>query len=272
MNKKKIVKRKSFSLFAVVLITSVMLTSCINIPTIEKAGVSFDTTLIEVPVNTPWVSYEDAFEMINPTTMTVVFEDAAYPVSENPISAEQWSKFRGPLPWIKNIKRNIQFDGAFMVGSPSVYKSGNASDTDFESNLVFLEIGDYTWMELAIVEAATLYPGGGKPSGQIPEPGEVIFQTVVKPQINRWDDVIYRMTDGKGNFFVMHATATIDGEPSLDVELPKGWKLERIEIDEPLIITPTVGGYYNIIMDNLGQGYHHYIYADEVFSSDYFLK
>lgn len=250
----------------------IVVRNLMSIPTMEQSGLSFDTTLLEVPENTPWVSYEDAFEMINPTTMTVVFEDATHPVSENPISAEQWSKFKGPLPWRKNIKRNIQFDGAFMVGSPSVYKTGNASDTDFESNLVFLEIDDYTWMELAIVEAATVYPGGGKPSGQIPEPGKVIFQTVVKPQINRWDDEIYQMTDGKGNYFVMHATATEDGEPSLDVELPEGWTLQRVELDEPLIITPTVGGYFNILMDNLGQGYHQYIYADDVFSSEYFNR
>ncbi|MGZ9899284.1 hypothetical protein [Shewanella gaetbuli] len=268
----KFIGRPNLTRLAMVLAFTVMLTGCINIPTIKKAGVSFDTTLIEVPKNTPWVSYEDAFEMINPFTMTVVFEDAAFPVSENPIPAEAWPEFKKPLPWIKNIKRNLQFDGAFMVGSPSVYKSGQVSETDFESNLVFLEIGGYTWMELAIVEAVTAYPGGVKPSGQIPEPGQVIFQTVVKPQVNRWDDVIYQMTDGKGNYFVMHATATIDGEPSLDVELPEGWTLERIEIDEPLIITPTVDGYYNIVMDNLGQGYHQYIYADDVFSSEYFLK
>ena len=208
--------------------------------------------------------------MIHPMTVTVVFEDASNPMSENPIPADQWPEFKPPFPWMKNIKRNILFDAAFMVGSPSVFISGNVSDTDLEANLAFLDIGGYSWMELAIVEAITVYPGGGKPSGQIPEPGQVIFQTVVKPQVNRWVDEIYQLTDGKGNYFVMHASAA--DEPSLDVELPEGWTLQRVELDEPLIITPTVDGYFNLLMDNLGQGYHQYIYADDVFSSEYFLK
>lgn len=270
MNNKKIVSRKGVVLIVAIISVTALLTSCINIPTLEKSGISFDTTPYEIPQNTPWNVFEEAFEMVHPFTVTVVFEDATNPMSENPISAELWSEFKAPFPWKKNIKRNILFDAAFMVGSPSVFKSGNVSETDLEANLAFLEIGSYSWMELATVEAVTLYPSGGKPSGQIPEPGQVIFQTVIKPQVNRWVDEIYQLTDGKGNYFVMHATAA--DEPSLDVVLPEGWSLQRVELDKPLVITPTIGGYYNLLMDNLGQGYHQYIYADEVFNSEYFLK
>lgn len=53
----------------------------------------------------------------------------------------------------------------------------------------------------------------------------------------------------------MNATET--GEPSLDAVLPEGWTLKKVDLKEPLIISPFGGGndcYFNIIGDNLGQG------------------
>ena len=42
-------------------------------------------------------------------------------------------------------------------------------------------------------------------------------------------------------------------------------------LKEPLIISPFGGGnecYYNIVGDNLGQGYHQYIFADKFYPTD----
>ncbi|MEI8093734.1 MAG: hypothetical protein WCG80_05940 [Spirochaetales bacterium] len=44
----------------------------------------------------------------------------------------------------------------------------------------------------------------------------------------RWDGPIYRLTDGQGNAYVMHATET--GTPNLNVTLPAGWSLEKVEL------------------------------------------
>ncbi|MEI8093714.1 MAG: hypothetical protein WCG80_05840, partial [Spirochaetales bacterium] len=60
--------------------------------------------------------------------------------------------------------------------------------------------------------------------------------------------------------YVMHATET--GTPNLNVTLPAGWSLEKVDLAEPLVITPSQGGYYNILGDCLGQGYHQYVFAD----------
>jgi len=40
-----------------------------------------------------------------------------------------------------------------------------------------------------------------------------------------------------------------------------------VELSEPLVITPSQGGYYNVVGDCLGQGYHQYVFADAVYPS-----
>jgi|GEM_PF-341773 len=269
MMKKIEISRKGITIFMIIFAITALLTSCLSPPSLGKAGISFDTTLMKIPKNIKWASYKDAFEMIHPFKMTVVFEDASDPITKNPISAKEWLKFKSPFPWMKNQSRKLMFNAAYFVGSPSVIKSGNTS-ANTDSNYVILDIGSYSWLELAKVKARTIYPGGRKASGMNPKAGQLIFTTVIKPQINRYVNEIYQMTDGKGNYFVMHATVT--GKPRLDVKLPNGWILNLVKIDKPLIVTPTVNGYVNIIGDNLGQGYHQYIYADDRFNSDFFLK
>ena len=52
----------------------------------------------------------------------------------------------------------------------------------------------------------------------------------------------------------MHATET--GEPNLDVILPKGWTINKVNLQEPLVILPFGKGedcYFNIVGDHLGQ-------------------
>ena len=63
---------------------------------------------------------------------------------------------------------------------------------------------------------------------------------------------------------MMHATET--GKPSLNVVLPEGFTVEKIKLNEPLIIVPfgdKEDCYFNIVGDHLGQGYHQYSYAGE---------
>ena len=107
--------------------------------------------------------------------------------------------------------------------------------------------------------AVDLVPAGEKTDWMKPAPGHLVIKTIRKPQVMRWDGPIYRLTDGHGNYYIMHATET--GTPTLDVALPAGWSLAKVELDKPLVITPSQGGYYNVVGDCLGQGYHQYVFA-----------
>jgi len=74
------------------------------------------------------------------------------------------------------------------------------------------------------------------------------------------------MTDPTGNRYVMHATES--GTPSLDATLPDGWSLQLTELSDPLEVAPFGGGnhcFHNVMRDNLGQGYHQYVFAGETF-------
>jgi hypothetical protein len=64
----------------------------------------------------------------------------------------------------------------------------------------------------------------------------------------------------------MHAFES--GGPTLQVELPAGWSIKLVLINEPFIVSPFGGGIYcffNILGDHLGQGYHQYVFADSVY-------
>ena len=74
------------------------------------------------------------------------------------------------------------------------------------------------------------------------------------------------MSDDKGNLYVMHTTET--GTRDLNVVLPKGFKIQKVTLKEPLIIIPfgeKEDCYFNIVGDHLGQGYHQYAYAGEYY-------
>jgi hypothetical protein len=67
----------------------------------------------------------------------------------------------------------------------------------------------------------------------------------------------------------MHATES--GNPDTTAILPNGWALKKVILKEPLIISPFGGGnecYYNIVGDNLGQGYHQYIFSNKFYSTN----
>jgi hypothetical protein len=107
---------------------------------------------------------------------------------------------------------------------------------------------------------------GGKTNMFKPEKGHLIIKTIQKCQTVKFADSIYQLSDNKGNYFVMHATE--NGKPDTTASLPNGWTLKKMILKEPLIISPFGGEnecYYNIVGDNLGQGYHQYIFSDSVY-------
>jgi len=99
-----------------------------------------------------------------------------------------------------------------------------------------------------------------------PEPGHLVVKTIRKCQFMRFEDVIVQMTDNKGNFYVMHATET--GEPNVHVTLPEGWTVKQVALEEPLMLSPFGSPgecYYNVVGDHLGQGYHQYVFAEDIY-------
>ncbi len=99
-----------------------------------------------------------------------------------------------------------------------------------------------------------------------PEKGHLTIKVIKKCQAIVFEDEIYEMSDEKGNKYVMHATET--GIPNLDVKLPPGYSIKKVELNKPLIIVPFGAKgdcYLNIVGDHLGQGYHQYEYANSYY-------
>ena len=93
-----------------------------------------------------------------------------------------------------------------------------------------------------------------------------MVKVIRKCQFLQFEDGFYRLTDGRGNFYAMHATET--GEPTTEEVLPPGWTVKRIDFVQPLTLSPFGSDgecYFNMVGDHLGQGYHQYIYAAETY-------
>jgi hypothetical protein len=247
------------ALFSVVAFAvALSLSSCLTVsmPTAAQAGIRFETKAEPLPADLEWGHRAVAHELINAKEIVVVVSGGS-----NPISDTQWVKYNPPLPWTKNMERNLLFSQTFFMRSPNA-----PADATGDDRYTFREISGHTWLELAQPVAVDLVPAGEKTDWMKPAPGHLVIKTIRKPQVMRWDGPIYRLTDGHGNYYVMHATET--GTPTLDVALPALWSLEKAALAEPLVITPSQGGYYNIVGDCLGQGYHQYVFADSVYPAD----
>jgi len=240
--------------FLAIATVAAALVSCmtISLPTAAQAGLRFNTTPEAVPADIVWTHVGKAHELISVKELIVVVGGGS-----NPMSDADWEKYTPPLPWMKNIERNLLFTDTFFMRSPYT-----AEDATGEKRYTVREISRHTWIELAQPIAVDFVPADQKTDIVKPTPGHLAVKTIRKPQVLRFTGSIYQLTDNAGNFYVMHATET--GTPSLDVALPAGWTLRKVDIAEPLVITPSQGGYYNIVGDCLGQGYHQYIFADPV--------
>jgi len=234
------------------------LASCITIslPTAAQAGLRFETRQEAVPANIEWKHVGQAHELISVKELVVIVSGGVHPMSD-----ADWEKYAPPLPWIKNIERNLLFTDTFFMRSPSAPREATG-----EERYTVREISGHTWIELAQPIAVDFVPAGQGTNIVKPVPGHLAIKTIRKPQILRFTEAIYQLTDNRGNFYVMHATET--GTPSLDVALPAGWTLRKVELAEPLVISPSQGGYYNIVGDCLGQGYHQYVFADATYPGD----
>jgi hypothetical protein len=179
----------------------------------------------------------------------------------NAIPDDVWAETNFRIPIFKNSTRNLLFEGSCFFRSPDAEAtcSGDACFT-------LEEISGYTWLKLTTVAGQECFPDADGCRGDVVEPGYVSINTIAKCHYITYDGpVIYELSDGQGNLYVMHATAT--GTPDTEgPTLPDGWTLTERAIDEPLELLPFGGGndcYYNVVRDNLVQSYHQYAYGGE---------
>lgn len=178
---------------------------------------------------------------------------------ENAIPDDVWASTNFFLPLLKNSTRSLLFNGSCFFRSPGVDPTctGDACFT-------ISEINGYTWLALTTIAGQSCFPDASGCSSDVVNPGFLSINTIAKCHRIVYDGpVIYELSDGQGNLYVMHATAT--GTPDLNPTLPEGWTLTEREISEPLELLPFGGGqdcYYNVVRDNLVQSYHQYAYAD----------
>lgn len=232
-----------------------LVNSC-GVKTAKEVGLHFSTERSQLPSTLNWNKIGFAKELINQKEMTVVISGG-----ENPIPLGQWKTFKPSFPYRKNIDRYLLFQQSAFYRSPNTDINCKGAEC-----IKQYEYHSYTWVEIA--KPICIDYVGGKTNMLKPEKGHLVIKTIQKCQTLLFTDSIYQLTDNKGNYYVMHATET--GKPVTNVSLPSGWELKKIDLKEPLIISPFGGGnecFYNIIGDNLGQGYHQYIFADSVHPS-----
>lgn len=243
-------------------IVIVLLAGCVNLPTTAETGVSFSTVQSEPPANSTCLNPKGeaglAKELINARERLVVIGGGA-----NPISDEDWADFAPRLPWQKNVNRHTMFSDHCFYRSPAA-----PADCEGDACAITRTYQDHTWIELSAVHGIDCFPtpDAGCGSNSV-DPGAFSIAVTEKCHQLIFEDEIYELVDDRGNHFVMHATAA--GAPDTEnVALPPGWTLTRVELDEPLEILPFGGGdgcFHNVGRDNLGQGYHQYIFADAVY-------
>jgi len=247
---------KGFGILFALLATALGLSSCVSLPSSAKAKIHFETKATTLPANIEWNHVEKAHELINIRELVVIVSGG-----EAPMPDAEWAKYKPPLPWQKNIERNLLFTYTYFLRSPNAPEGATGS-----ARYTIRNVSGHTWVELAKPVSVDFIPSGQTTDILKPSPGHLAVKTIIKPQAMRWEARIWQLTDNKGNYYVMHATET--GTPSLDVDLPTGWSLKKVDLAEPLVIMPSEGGYYNVLGDCLGQGYHQYIFADPVYPAE----
>ena len=235
------------------IVTTLIFQSC-GLKTAKEVGLHFSTEKSKLPDTLYWKNIGFAKELINQKEMVVVISGG-----KNPIPLDKWDEFKTSLPYRKNIDRHLLFQKTAFYRSPNT--DVNCKNEDCIKQR---EYKNYTWVEIA--KPICVDYVGGKTDILKPAKGHLVIKTIQKCQTVMFTDSIFQLTDNKGNYFVMHATET--GKPDTTVILPSGWSLKKQVLKEPLIISPFGGGnecYYNILGDNLGQGYHQYIFSEKFY-------
>ena len=143
------------ALFSVVAFAvALSLSSCLTVsmPTAAQAGIRFETKAEPLPADLEWGHRAVAHELINAKEIVVVVSGGS-----NPISDTQWVKYNPPLPWTKNMERNLLFSQTFFMRSPNA-----PADATGDDRYTFREISGHTWLELAQPVAVDLVPAGEK--------------------------------------------------------------------------------------------------------------
>ena len=244
------------NIFILSILPIALFNSC-GIKTAKEVGLHFSTERSNLPNILNWQKIGFAKELINQKEMVVIISGG-----KNPIPLEKWDEFKPPLPYRKNLDRHLLFQKTAFYRSPNT--NVNCKEPDCIKQR---EYKNYTWVEMA--KPICIDYVGGKTDMLKPEKGHLVIKTIQKCQTVMFTDSIFQLTDNKGNYYVMHATEA--EKPDTTVTLPSGWILEKVILKEPLIISPFGGGnecYFNIVGDNLGQGYHQYIFAESVYPSN----
>ena len=248
-------KLKSLSLkLGINIIGFFILNSC-GFDSVEEAGIKYTTKqAFELPTNVKWQKVGTAKELINIKEKVVIISDG-----KKAIQKDEWEEFKVRLPWQKNIERYILFDKTLFLRSPNV-----PSDCQGVACKTIRDYRGYTWTELANPLAIDFIPS--KTNMLKPDEGHLVVKVIKKCQVVVFENEIYQMSDGKGNLYAMHATET--GAANLNVVLPKGFTIQKVILEEPLVIIPfgeKEDCYLNIVGDHLGQGYHQYQYASDFY-------
>jgi hypothetical protein len=244
------------NIYVLTIITTLIFQSC-GIKTAKEVGLHFSTEKSKLPDTLNWRKIGFAKELINQKEMIVVISGGT-----NPIPLDKWDDFKALLPYRKNLDRHLLFKQTAFYRSPNT--DTNCKEPDCIKQR---EYKNYTWVEIAKLICVDFV--GGKTDILKPEKGHLVIKTIQKCQTVMFSDSIFQLTDNKGNYYVMHATET--GKPDTTAIFPGGWTLQKVILKEPLIISPFGGGnecFYNIVGDNLGQGYHQYIFSDKFYSAN----
>ncbi len=243
-------------IFYLLMISILFIFQSCGLRTAKEVVLNFSTEKSKLPDTLNWKKIGFAKELINQKEMVVVISGGS-----NPIPIDKWDDFNPSFPYTKNIDRHLLFQQTAFYRSPNT--DVNCKEPECIKQR---EYKNYTWVEL--VKPICVDFVGGKTDILKPEKGHLVIKTIQKCQTVMFTDSIFQLTDNKGNYYVMHATET--GKPDTTAALPDGWSLKKVMLRESLIISPFGGDnecYYNIVGDNLGQGYHQYIFVDTVYPS-----
>lgn len=249
----KITMKRNISVLAILAIF--LFNSC-GLKTAEQVGLQFSTEKSKLPDTLDWKEIGFAKELINQKEKIVIISGGT-----NPLPLDKWDDFKPSYPYQKNIDRHLLFQKTAFYRSPNTDVNCKTPDCIKER-----KYKKYTWVEMA--KPICVDYVGGKTDMLKPEKEHLVIKTIQKCQTVMFSDSIFQLTDNKGNYYVMHATET--GNPDTTISLPSGWTLKKVILNDTLIISPFGGGnecFYNIVGDNLGQGYHQYIFADKLYPS-----
>ena len=210
------------------------------------------------------------------------------------MTADAWTDYQPPAPYLKNTTRYLQFNQSHFISSPGV----PLGETEYISTLDDPSNPEgYTWAAMSFAQNAMWpysseqYSGisskGPFYSGNFtttPPEGVIKITNNFKAQnmkfwANQNNDPNaaplqrYRIYDSNGNGYIMHSSGVKDAgqvEQQFDkAVLPDGWRKEKIFLNKDYILQPAYGEggeygtyNYNLIRDSADNAYHQFKWAE----------